>query len=102
MECDMRFAKSGLLAATALMAMAISASAANMIDTCEVLGQKGSIKIDKLAKAGQLTIESNLPAPVWYNGDTPETIKDGMEYCMAAEIAWRAGFDKVVLVPVDW
>ena len=98
----MRVAKSGLLAATALMAMAISASAANMIDKCEVVGQKGSIKIDKPAKAGQLTIESNLPAPVWYNGDTTETIKDGMEYCMAAEIAWRAGLDKVVLVPVDW
>ena len=98
----MRFAKTGLLAATALMAMAISASAANMIDKCEVVGAKGSIKIDKLAKAGQLTIESNLPAPVWYNGDTVETIKDGMEYCMAAEIAWRAGYDKVVLVPVDW
>ena len=98
----MRFAKTGLLAATALMAMAISASAANMIDKCEVVGQKGSIKIDKPAKAGQLTIESNLPAPVWYNGDTTETIKDGMEYCMAAEIAWRAGLDKVVLVPVDW
>ena len=98
----MKFAKLGLLAATALMATAISASAANMIDKCEVMGKKGSIKIDKVAKAGQLTIESNLPAPVWYNGDTPETIKDGMEYCMAAEIAWRAGLDKVVLVPVDW
>jgi polar amino acid transport system substrate-binding protein len=25
-----------------------------------------------------------------------------MEYCMAAEIAWRAGLDKVKLVPVEW
>jgi polar amino acid transport system substrate-binding protein len=73
-----------------------------MIDNCEVTGEKGSMKIDKPAQPGQLTLETNLPAPIWYNGDTPETIKDGMEYCMAAEIAWRAGLDKVKLVPVEW
>ena len=98
----MKFAKFGLLAATALMTMAVSASAGNMIGGCEVAGQKGSMKIDKPAQAGQLTVEVNLPAPVWYNGDTPETIKDGMEYCMAAEIAWRAGYDKVNVAAVDW
>ncbi len=25
-----------------------------------------------------------------------------MEYCMAAEIAWRAGYDKLVVVNTDW
>ena len=54
------------------------------------------------AKAGQLTVEVSLPAPIWWNGDTPETIKDGMEYCMAAEIAWRAGYDKLEVVNVGW
>ena len=98
----MKSFKIATLAAAALFAMALGASAADKIDNCEVVGKKGSFKIDKPAQAGQLTIESNLPAPVWYNGDTPETIKDGMEYCMAAEIAWRAGLDKVKLVPVDW
>jgi polar amino acid transport system substrate-binding protein len=47
-------------------------------------------------------VEVNLPAPIWWNGDTPEAIKDGMEYCMAAEIAWRAGYDKVEVVNVGW
>ncbi|MDE2385273.1 MAG: amino acid ABC transporter substrate-binding protein [Alphaproteobacteria bacterium] len=98
----MKFVKIGALAATALFTMALSASAADMIDKCEVTGKKGSFKVDKPAQAGQLTLETNLPAPVWYNGDTAESIKDGMEYCMAAEIAWRAGLDKVKLVPVDW
>ena len=94
--------KKTLLAAVAILAMVGAASAANMIDKCEVTGEKGSMKIDKPAQPGQLTLETNLPAPIWYNGDTPELIKDGMEYCMAAEIAWRAGLDKVKLVPVEW
>jgi polar amino acid transport system substrate-binding protein len=94
--------KKTLLAAVAVLAMAGAASAANMIDNCEVTGEKGSMKIDAPAQPGQLTLETNLPAPIWYNGDTPDLIKDGMEYCMAAEIAWRAGFDKVKLVAVEW
>ena len=75
----MKFVNLGALAATALLAMAVSASAANMIDKCEVTGDKGSMKIDKPAQARQLTLETNLPAPVWYNGDTADSIKDGME-----------------------
>jgi len=98
----MKFLKLSALAASALVAFAVTASAANMIDKCEVTGKKGDMKIDKPAQAGQLTLETNLPAPVWYNGDTADTIKDGMEYCLGAEIAWRAGLDKVKLVPVDW
>jgi polar amino acid transport system substrate-binding protein len=94
--------KKTLLAAVAVLTMAGAASAANMIDNCEVTGEKGSMKIDAPAQPGQLTLETNLPAPIWYNGDTPDLIKDGMEYCMAAEIAWRAGFDKVKLVAVEW
>ena len=80
----------------------LPASAANMIGNCEVTGEKGSIPIASPAKAGQLTVEVSLPAPIWWNGDTPEAIKDGMEYCMAAEIAWRAGYDKLEVVNVGW
>jgi polar amino acid transport system substrate-binding protein len=54
------------------------------------------------AKAGQFTVGVSLPAPIWWNGDTPESVKDGMEYCMAAEIAWRAGFDKLEVVNLGW
>ena len=98
----MKFLKVSALAASALVALSMAASAADKIDNCEVTGKKASMKVDKPAQGGQLTLETNLPAPVWYNGDTAESIKDGMEYCLAAEIAWRAGLAKVKLVPVDW
>lgn len=98
----MHFTKRTFLAAAAVLAMAIPAAAANMIGNCEVSGEKGSIPIANPAKPGQLTVEVSLPAPIWWNGDTPEAIKDGMEYCIAAEIAWRAGFDKVEVVNVGW
>ena len=91
-----------LLAAAAFLALTVPVSAANMIGNCEVSGEKGSIAIATPAKAGQLTVEVSLPAPIWWNGDTPEAIKDGMEYCMAAEIAWRAGYDKLEVVNVGW
>jgi polar amino acid transport system substrate-binding protein len=90
------------LAATAATIFAGPAAAANMIGNCEVTGEKGSIPIANPAKPGQLTVEVSLPAPIWWNGDTPESIKDGMEYCMAAEIAWRAGYDKLEVVNVGW
>lgn len=98
----MAISKRVLLAAAALLAFSVPASAANMIGNCEVTGEKGSIPIASPAKAGQLTVEVSLPAPIWWNGDTPEAIKDGMEYCMAAEIAWRAGYDKLEVVNVGW
>jgi polar amino acid transport system substrate-binding protein len=98
----MKITKRILLAAAAAIALAGPAAAADMIGNCELSGAKGSIPIEKPAKAGQLTVEVSLPAPIWWNGDTPEAIKDGMEYCMAAEIAWRAGYDKLEVVNVGW
>jgi polar amino acid transport system substrate-binding protein len=101
----MEYTKRSFLAAAALVALAqllMPANAADMIGNCEVTGKKGSIPIANPAKAGQFTVVVSLPAPIWWNGDTPETIKDGMEYCFAAEIAWRAGYDKFELVNADW
>ena len=98
----MAISKRLFLAAALLLAFAGPAASAEMIGNCELSGAKGSIPIEKPAKAGQLTVEVSLPAPIWWNGDTPEAIKDGMEYCMAAEIAWRAGYDKVEVVNVGW
>ncbi len=90
------------LAAFAAAALSTSAMAADMIGNCEVTGAKGSIPIANPAKAGQLTVGVSLPAPIWWNGDSPEAVKDGMEYCMAAEIAWRAGYDKLEVVNLGW
>lgn len=91
-----------LLAGFAFCAMAVSASAADKIGNCELTGAKGSSPIAAPAVAGQLTVAVSLPAPAWWNGDTAEAIKDGMEYCLAAEIAWRAGYDKLKVVAVEF
>jgi polar amino acid transport system substrate-binding protein len=88
--------------AGAALSFAAPAFAMDMIGNCMVTGQKGSIPIEHPAKAGQLTAEVNLPAPIWWNGDSAEAVKDGMEYCIAAEIAWRAGYDKLEVVNVGW
>ena len=94
--------KRNFLALAALLAFSTSAMSMDMIGNCEMSGAKASIPIATPAKAGQLTVQVSLPAPIWWNGDTPEGIKDGMEYCMAAEIAWRAGYDKMEVVNVSW
>ena len=98
----MAHSKRMFLALAAVLAFSSSALAADMIGNCELSGAKGSIPIAAPAKAGQLTVQVSLPAPIWWNGDTPEAIQDGMEYCMAAEIAWRAGYDKLEVVNVGW
>jgi polar amino acid transport system substrate-binding protein len=94
--------KRSFLAFAALLTLSTSAMSMDMIGNCELSGAKGSIPIATPAKPGQLTVQASLPAPIWWNGDTPEAIKDGMEYCMAAEIAWRAGYDKLEVVNVGW
>ena len=91
------------IAVAAVLATLTSArpAAADMIGNCEVTGQKGTMPMTP-AVAGQLTVETNLPGPGWWNGDTPDSIKDGYEYCMAANIAYRAGLDQVKVVNVAW
>jgi polar amino acid transport system substrate-binding protein len=95
-----RLACVGFAATLATLAFAQAASA-DMIGNCDLTGQKGSIPMTP-AVAGQLTVEVNLPAPGWWNGDTPDSIKDGYEYCMAANIANRAGLGTVKVVNVAW
>ena len=91
-----------LLAAIAALAISAPAMAADMIGNCELSGAKGSIPIANPATAGQFTVVTSLPAPIWWNGDSVETTKDGFEYCLSAEIAWRAGYDKLVIKNTSW
>jgi polar amino acid transport system substrate-binding protein len=65
---------------------------------CEVTGQRGSVKLETVVP-GALSVRPVIPAPGWWNGDSPDTIKDGYEYCLAANMAYRAGLDRVILVP---
>jgi polar amino acid transport system substrate-binding protein len=91
----------GLTAAVLVLGVSGPVAAADMVGHCEMTGQKGAFHITP-ATPGQLTVEVALPAPGWWNGDTPDTIKDGYEYCMAANIGYRAGLDKMVVVNVAW
>ncbi|KXV03507.1 ABC transporter substrate-binding protein [Caballeronia megalochromosomata] len=80
-----------------MSAFAVAASAATDYGNCEVTGDKGSVKLTTVTP-GALSVRPVLGVPGWWNGDSLETIKDGFEYCMAANMAYRAGLDRVVLV----
>ncbi len=68
---------------------------------CKVTSKRGSIKLD-VVTPGTLTVETTLPAQGWWNGTTAESIKDGFEYCMAAEIANMGGLDSVTVKNVSF
>ncbi len=98
--------KFGQLVAAAFIASGTLVAAAPALadasyGDCLITGTKGTDKI-KPAVPGQLTVEINLPAVGDFNGDTPDTIKDGFEFCMAANIAHRLGLDKLKLVNVTF
>src|SRR5690349_11904231 len=78
-----------------------SSSGGGSYGDCKVTGKKGSISI-KPASAGTLTVETTLPAQGWWNGTTPESIKSGYEYCMAAELAHMAGLNSVTVKNVSF
>lgn len=63
---------------------------------CKVTSKANSIKL-KPASAGTLTVETTLPAQGWWNGTTASSIKDGYEYCMAANLANMAGLKSVTV-----
>ena len=90
-----------LAAAGAFAIFAGAAAQAAEYGKCEPQGERGSIKLETIA-ADTLTVATVLPNPGWYNGVSPEKIEDGFEYCMGAEIAHRAGLDKVRLVNMAW
>jgi len=68
---------------------------------CDITSKPGSITLTP-ATPDTLTVETTLPAPGWWNGTTPESIKDGYEYCMAAELANMAGLSKLVIKNVSF
>lgn len=92
-----------LLAAAGLLSTLAATAGAQAAEygKCEPKGERGSIRLETIA-ADTLTVATVLPNPGWYNGVSPEKIEDGFEYCMGAEIAHRAGLDKVRLVNMAW
>jgi polar amino acid transport system substrate-binding protein len=76
-------------------------NAAASYGNCKITSKANSIKLTP-AKAGTLTVETTLPAQGWWNGTTPSSIKDGYEYCMAAELANMAGLKSVTVKNVSF
>src|SRR6476646_4535981 len=74
---------------------------ATKIGNCDITSKPNSIDITPVS-AGTLTVETTLPAQGWWNGTTPDTIKDGYEYCMAAELANMAGLSSVTVKNVSF
>jgi len=97
-----------ILAALGVMSLGLmvtlsSAQTMNKYGDCTIYPQKNKMMMAFTpAIAGQLTVQVNLPAPLWYNGDTPDSIKSGAEYCMVANIANRAGLRKLTVRNVAW
>ncbi|MGI9155790.1 MAG: ABC transporter substrate-binding protein [Marmoricola sp.] len=78
-----------------------SSNASGGFGQCKVTSKKGSISL-KPAKAGTLTVETTLPAQGWWNGTTPQSIKSGYEYCLAANLANMAGLKSVTVKNVSF
>src|SRR5213595_2009379 len=78
-----------------------SSSSSGNFGDCKVTSKKNSISL-KPVKSGTLTVETTLPAQGWWNGTTPESIKSGYEYCMAAELANMAGLSSVTVKNVSF
>ena len=91
---------SGAAACLAVLA-AWPAPATAEIGNCALYGPKGQFAITP-ARAGQLTVQTHLPAPAWWNGARADEIRDGFEYCMAANIANRLGLERLQVVDVAW
>ena len=90
-----------LPAALIIAGIASAVIAGEKFGDCKVGGQRGAYPITP-AIPGQLTVETGLPAPGWWNGESPDTIRDGFEYCLAANIAYRGGLHQVAVVNVSF
>lgn len=77
------------------------ASTASGYGDCKVYGEKGSISIHPVTP-GVLTVQTNLPSPGWWKGTSPADTTGGYEYCLAANIAHRAGLDRVKVENVSF
>jgi polar amino acid transport system substrate-binding protein len=68
---------------------------------CPTTGEAGSVKLTTLIP-DTVVVGTVLPGPGWWNGMSPDQIKDGFEYCIAAAIAHRAGVHHLVVKNMAW
>jgi polar amino acid transport system substrate-binding protein len=68
---------------------------------CEIQGEPGIVEMETVEE-GVLTVGYTSIAPSTYNGDTEESVDDGFNYCLAAEVANAAGLPEIKLKKVDF
>jgi len=90
-----------VVAALALPTLALADGDAPNFGNCKVTGTAGSISLTTV-EPDTLIVATVLPNPGWWNGKSPEDTKDGFEYCLAAEIAGRAGLHHMKLMNLAW
>lgn len=87
-----------LLTATSLV---VAQPTAGTYGNCSPGGEFGGVSL-KTVNPDTLVVATVLPDPGWFNGVNPESVQDGFEYCLAAEIAHRAGLTKLRLLNLAW
>lgn len=90
-----------LLATIALPTIAFADGDAPNFGNCAPTGEAGSISLTT-AEPDTLIVATVLPNPGWWNGTSPEETKDGFEYCVAANIAHRAGLKHLKVMNLAW
>ncbi|MEU5249598.1 ABC transporter substrate-binding protein [Streptomyces asoensis] len=83
-----------LITATSACDQGKSQSSKAHYGDCPVSGHRGEFHLSPRTP-GALTVKTTLPAPGWWNGGTPGSVHSGYEYCMAANIAYRSGLDRL-------
>lgn len=83
------------------MGQALADGVAPSYGKCAPNGPAGSISLTT-TQPDTLIVATVLPNPGWYNGMSPASTQDGFEYCMAAEIAHRAGLKNLKLLNLAW
>jgi len=68
---------------------------------CKPTGKYASVKL-KTTKSNTLTVGYVQLSPRTYKGNTESSVNDGYNYCLAANIAYRAGIPKIALKKVDF
>ncbi|WP_439892812.1 ABC transporter substrate-binding protein (plasmid) [Ralstonia sp. 25C] len=97
---------SALLAAALASACSASFAATSApngfsFGSCKLTGKPSSVTL-ATQEADTLTVGTVLPNPGWWNGISPTAVDSGFEYCLAANVAYRAGLHHVKIKNMAW
>jgi polar amino acid transport system substrate-binding protein len=94
----------GACLALAVLTSALSGTAQSATPSygkCKPTGKYGSLKL-QTEESGTLIVGYVQLGPLTYRGNTPSSVNAGHEYCLAANVAYRAGIPKIKLKKVDF